>query len=167
MSCLGVHFALTEAEVAQLRAFTNEAELLDHVVEDIEVTYFEHYREYLAQSDKAWDAMHRVLADGELTYSGGEYPLSHVVLGGEILYSGDDYIMSLKTPDQVRDIAAALPAISEAEFRKRYDAIDPTEYGFPKSDVDFDYTWAWFQDVRTLYQRAATDGRYVLFTADQ
>jgi len=32
---------------------------------------------------------------------------------------------------------------------------------------DFDYARDWFQDVRRLYQRAAVEGRYVLFTADQ
>jgi hypothetical protein len=34
-------------------------------------------------------------------------------------------------------------------------------------DEDFAYTWEWFQDVRRLYQRAAAEGRHVLFTADQ
>jgi Domain of unknown function (DUF1877) len=75
--------------------------------------------------------------------------------------------MSLKTPQQVRDIAAALPAITEEEFRRRYFVIDVDSYGSPLSDQDFGYTWEWFQGVRELYSRAARDGRYVLFTADQ
>ncbi|MBA4147502.1 MAG: DUF1877 family protein [Verrucomicrobia bacterium] len=89
--------------------------------------------------------------------------MSHVVLAGEPLY----YIISLKTPQQVRDIAAALPAITQEEFRHRYFAIDPKSYGFPLSEEDFGYTWDWFQGVRELYQRAAKEGRFVLFTADQ
>ena len=75
--------------------------------------------------------------------------------------------MSLKTPQQVRDIVMALPAISEEEFRRRYFAIDARSYGFPLSDQDFQYTWDWFQGVRDLYTRASQAGRFVLFSADQ
>jgi hypothetical protein len=122
---------------------------------------------YLAQSDKSWDAMHRTLADGELTWDGGAYPLNHVVLGGELLCTQPDYIISLKSPQQVREVASALPAITAAEFRRRYFAINEDSYGFPKSQEDFEYTWERFQGVRDLFLRAAQDGRFVLFTADQ
>src|SRR5262245_61234148 len=77
------------------------------------------------ESDKAWDAMHRALSDGELTWDGGEYPINDVVLGGKLLYTGDDFILVLNTPEQARDVAAVLPDITEAEFRRRYFAIDP------------------------------------------
>ena len=167
MGCLGVHFALTEKEVAELRSLPDEQGRLDHLKEIIEEAYFNDYPDLKAESDKSWDAMHRALADGQLTWDGGRYPLNHVVLAGELLYTESDYIMSLKTPQQVRDIAAALPAISEAEFRERYFAIDAASYGFPLSEEDFGYTWDWFRGVRELYGRAAREGRYVLFTADQ
>ena len=167
MSCLGVHFALTEKEAAHLRSLDDEQARIDHLQEVIEETYFGEHPDLKAESDKAWDAMHRTLADGQLTWDGGEYPLSHVVLAGELLYTDSDYIMSLKTPEQVRDIAAALPAITETEFRRRYFAIDTKSYSTPLSDEDFRYTWDWFQSVRDLYTRAAKEGRFVLFTADQ
>jgi uncharacterized protein DUF1877 len=167
MSCLGVHFALTEKEAAHLRSLDDEQARLEHLQEVIEETYFGEHPDLKAESDKAWDAMHRALTDGELSWDGGEYPFGHVVLGGELLYTESDYIMSLKTPQQVRDIATALPAITEAEFRRRYFAIDPKSYGLPLSDEDFGYTWDWFQGVRELYTRAAKEGRFVLFSADQ
>jgi len=167
MSCLGVHFALTEKEATHLRSLPDDQSRLDHLQEEIEETYFGEHPDLKAECDKSWDAMHRVLADGQLTWDGGEYPLSHVVLAGEPLYSESDYIMSLKTPQQVRDIAAALPAVTEAEFRRRYFAIDAKSYGFPLSEEDFGYTWDWFQGVRDLHTRAAKEGRSVLFTADQ
>jgi hypothetical protein len=167
MGCLGVHFALTEDEVAHLRSLTDEQARLEHLQEVIETSYFEQHPDFKAESDKSWDAMHRVLADGLLSWDGGEYPLNHTVLAGELLYAGTDYIVSLKTPKQVRDIAAALPAITEAEFQRRYSAIDAESYGFPLTDEDFRYTWDWFQGVRDLYTRAAKEGRFVLFTADQ
>jgi hypothetical protein len=167
MSCLGVHFALTEQEVGDLRALADERARLDHLQEVIETAYFEERPEWKAECDKSWDAMHRALADGQLTWDGGQYPFGHVVLGGEVLYTQSGYIMSLKTPQQVRDIARALPVITEADFRRRYFAIDADSYGSPLSEQDFAHTWGYFQGVRELYRRAATEGRYVLFTADQ
>ena len=111
--------------------------------------------------------MHRTLADGQLTWDGGEYPLNHVVLGGEILYTESDFIMVLKSPQQVRDVAAALPGISQDEFRRRYLAVDSNSYSLPLCDEDFKYTWHWFQNVREFWLLAAAENRYVLFTADQ
>ena len=167
MSCLGVHFALTESEATNLRSLDDESARLKYLQEVIEETYFGSHPDLKAESGKSWDAMHRSLADGQLSSNGGEYPLNYVVLAGESLYTGSDYIMSLKTPQQVRDIAAALPVISEQEFRRRYFAIDPKSYGFPLSDEDFRYTWDSLQDVRDLYARAAREGRFMLFSADQ
>jgi|SRR5688572_6768559 len=167
MSCLGVHFALTEEDVAALRAIEDEQERLSLLQEDIEERYLAKPATYAAESDKSWDAMHRALADGQLTWDGGTYPLNHTVLAGELLYTQSDYIMTLKNPAQVRDIANALQGITEAQFRARYDAIDRKSYGFHLTDEDFEYTWRWLQNVRELYVRAANEGRYVLFTADQ
>jgi hypothetical protein len=168
MSCHGVHFALTEQEAVYLRSIEDEDKRIEYLQGTIEHTYFEKFPDLIAPSDKAWDAMHRVLADGELTWQeGGTYPLNHVVLGGELLYTQDDYIISLKNPEQVRDIATALPVITELDFRKRYFTIDPESSGFELSEDDFNYTWGWFQIVRELYERARQENRYVLFTADQ
>ena len=158
---------MTEEQAAHLRSLDEEQDRRSHVQEVIEEQYLAGDKQFAAESDKSWDAMHRTLADGELTWDGGEYPLNHVVLAGELLYTDSDYIMSLKTPQQVRDIAAALTAITEADFHRRYFAIDSVSYGFPLSEEDFRYTWDWFQDVRDLYLRASKEGRYVLFTADQ
>jgi len=167
MSCLGVHFALTEKEAEHLRSLGDEQERLSHLQEVIEEQYFSGEKQFAAESDKSWDAMHRALADGHLSWDGGTYPLNHTVLAGELLYTDSDYIMSLKTPQQVRDIAAALSAVTEPEFRRRYFAIDARTYGTPLSEEDFEYTWEWFQGVRDLYVRAGQVGRFVLFTADQ
>jgi hypothetical protein len=167
MSCLGVHFAVTNEEVTHLRSLRDEQARLEHLQEVIETRYFEKQPNLKAESDKAWDAMHRTLTDGQLSWDGGEYPLNHVVLARELLYTGSDYIISLKTPEQVRDIATALSGITATEFRRRYFAIDPGSYSDPLTEEDFGYTWEWFQGVRELYQRAASEGRAVLFTADQ
>lgn len=167
MACLGVHFALSEEEVVHLRSLPDNRTRLEYMQNEIEEFYFGEQPDWKAESDKSWDAMHRALSDGQLSWDGGDYPLNHTVLGGELLYTDSDYIMSLKTPSQVREIAARLPSISEGEFRSRYYSIDADSYGFPLSEVDFGYTWENFQDVRKFYTRAAAAGRFVLFTADQ
>jgi Domain of unknown function (DUF1877) len=167
MSCLGVHFALTEKEVAHLRSLNDEQERLEHLQEEIEEHYLGEEKQFAVESDKSWDAMHRALTDGRLTWDGGAYPLKHTVLAGELLYTERDYIMSLKTPQQVRDVSVALLAVTEEDFRRLYFAIDAGTCGFPLTEDDFKYTWDCFRDVREFYARAAQAGRYVLFTADQ
>lgn len=169
MSCLGVHFALSDKDVTTLKGFDSEDDRLEHLQEVIEETYMsdEGAEAMYAESDKAWDAIHRTLSDGELTWDGGTYPLNHTILGGELLYSGPDYIMSLKSSTQVKDIATALADIDLSTFTKNYQKIDAESYGFPLTDEDLEYTWEWFQSVRDLYARAAATDRAVLFTADQ
>ncbi|MBX3426487.1 MAG: YfbM family protein [Pirellulales bacterium] len=167
MSCLGVHFAITAAEAESLVSLPTDEERLEYVQEQLEERYFSESRELVAESDKAWDAMHRALADGELTWDGGTYPLNHAVLAGTLLYSGSDYIITLKSPGQVKDIAAALQGLTEPIFRQRYESIDGQSYDGELGDEDFEYTWHWLQEVRALYVRAAAEDRHVLFTADQ
>lgn len=167
MSSLGVHFSLSADEVQALREIEDEAERVDYLHAEIEETYFEVHRNRMAETDKAWDAIHRALTDGFLAYDSEEYPLSHVILGGEHLYSGDDFLMVLKTPEQVRDVEAALAKFDAAEFRRRYFAIDEEDYSTSVDDEDFKYTWENFQDLRKFWKLAAAEGRFVLFTVDQ
>ncbi len=166
MSCLGVHFAIDEADLAALRAVAEDARP-SYLAEAIEERYLAGDKPYAAESDKAWDEIHRALTDGKLTWDGGTYPLNHVILAGELLYSGDDCIMSLKTPAQVRDIAKALKMLTQETFRRGFDLIGADDYGGERDNEAFGSIWYWFTNVRSLYQRAAEEGRHVLFTADQ
>src|SRR5512133_302751 len=111
MGCRGVHFSLDEEQVSSLRAVP-EDQRVEHVQEEIEGTLWSADPSRGEETDQAWDAIHRALTDGDLTYENGEYPLSHVVLGGEPLYGGEDYVISLKTSAQVRDVAAALKDVT-------------------------------------------------------
>ena len=166
MGCLGVHFALTEDEATKLRSFRKDADRLNYLQEELEDSYFSDHPDLMAESDKAWDAMHRSLTNGKLTYDRNG-PLSLVVLGGEPLYYKTDYIMSLKTPAEVESVASAIDAVTKEKLRAGYDRILAKDYGFPKSDHDFDYTWDWFQSVAELFKKAAKAKRYVLFSASQ
>jgi hypothetical protein len=167
MSCGGVHFALTQDHVDKLRALEDDSLRLDYITEEIEEFFFENDPERKAETDKAWDAIHRCLTDGRLEYGTGAFPLGHAVLGGEALYFKDDYIMSLKTPEQVKAVADALESLTEAELRQKYFFLDPEAYGFPLSEEDFEYTWYWLKLLIPFFRKAANEGRYVLFTVDQ
>lgn len=140
------------------------------IAEGIEEDFFDHHREDLAELDKSWDAMHRALTGGTLRF-GGSRPLSGVILGGEVLYGcfagEEDYIAVLKRPDKVRKTLEAMEKVTEGTLRRRYFAIPEEDYGFPLSEEDFQYTWAWFRDSLPFWRWAAARGRYVLFTADQ
>ncbi len=166
MACRGVLFSIDEDTVRKLRAIQADDDRVEYIQEVIEENYFENHREWLAETDKSWDYMHRALTDGELDWINGEYPLNHVIMGGESLHDGDDYIITLKTPEQVTDVAAQLPQITEDSFRQSFQQIDEFEIEHSREE-DFEYTWGWFTQVREFWLRAAQEGRYVLFTVDQ
>jgi hypothetical protein len=165
MGCLGLHFSLDTAQVAALRAIS-EDERVEYVQEQFEEKLWSADPSRAQEMDKAWDAIHRSVSDGTLAWD-AQYPLGHAILGGESLYGADDYILSLKSPGAVQDISAAIKDVARKQLREGYDRIDADAYGFSLNDEDFEYTWKWFQDMVTFYQRAALAGYSVLFTADQ
>lgn len=159
---LGVHFAIGPDRERDLLAADDggDTETVAGLIEDIEESADDQLTE---STDKAWDAIHRCLTDGTLDPDGGEYPLSHAVLGGRHLH--DDYYAVYVTAAEVRDVAAALRDIDREWLHRRFRAIDDPDYRGAHDDWDFDYTWTNFVDVRTFYQRAADSGLAVLFTA--
>ncbi|MFC5647340.1 DUF1877 family protein, partial [Kitasatospora cinereorecta] len=70
------------------------------------------------------NAIHRSLTDGYLGYDNGTYPLNAAILGGVQLHEGDDYIVSLLTPDRVRDVADAMAGVGREALKAGYDCID-------------------------------------------
>ena len=162
MACRGVHFAITQEYVARLEAAPgDDARLL--TLEEIEEKWDE---QWLYQTDKAWDAIHRCLTDGKLEYDNGEYPYGLCILGGQLLYSKSDYIISLKNPAQVKDVALALSKINKNLFYQRYVNL-AKDYGGDLSDGDFEYSWDWFKGLDSFFAKAAEATRYVVFTVDQ
>lgn len=165
MACRGVHFAITNEEAQRLKnAAGNDAEVLTIVQDEIEQAWDE---EHLCQTDKAWDAIHRCLTDGTLSSGEQFFPLNLCILGGQQLHLGEHYIVSLVAPDEVKQVAKALLPLTEDWLRSRYFAIDPKDYGLNFGEEDFEYTWDYFTGVREFYQKAANDGRWVIFSVDQ
>jgi Domain of unknown function (DUF1877) len=164
MACRGVFFALKDAQEAALIATRDDAEVRAFVA-DVEAAWD---LDWLCETDKAWDAMHRCLGDGTLRLDQRDgWPLPLTVLGGGHHYEGEEYLVAHVRADDVVAVAAALSAVDEAWLRERYDSIDADDYQGVLDDEDFDYTWYYLQQVREFYNRAAAAGRPVIFTVDQ
>ena len=163
MACRAVHFALTSEEQATLleTEATENEDLLD-VIGEIEERWDQ---EWLLETDKAWDAIHRCLTGGTLDY--GETPLHYAILGKSNLYNGEDYIISYISPEEVVACAAAIKDIDKIWMRDKYGAIDDADYVGVLSDEDFEYTWSNFGELKAFYQKAAEHNRSVVFTVDQ
>jgi Domain of unknown function (DUF1877) len=84
MACRGVFFAITIEQAEALLAAKGDDQMMG-LIEEIEEAWD---GDQLAECDKAWDAMHRTLTDGELGYGNGPYPLNHCVLSPHQLYNG-------------------------------------------------------------------------------
>lgn len=120
--------------------------------------------DWLAETDKAWDAIHRSLNEGRLEY--GDTLAHKCILGETNLHGADDYIIAPLTAVEVRALASYLVTIDEPTLRIGYNKIDGADY--PElSDEDFSYTWSYFVGLRELFRRAADNQRAMIFTVDQ
>ena len=162
----GVHFALTDDDTTKLLSCDGDDAVFE-CIQEIEEEYGENQPRFFAETDKAWDAIHRCLTDGALAYDNGSPPLNLCILGGRQLYGGDWYIVAFVSSEQAAQVAEALGAISKADLRQRYFAIPAEDYDADLGEEDFEYTWSWFQPLTEFWRRAAAAGRAVVFTVDQ
>ncbi len=171
MSCRGIYFAITDEDAKRLLAADGDEAVIYFIHEEIEERWNE---EWLQPTDKAWDAIHRCLTDGSLRCK-GKSPLEKVVLGGKQLYRGSDYIVSYLAPNEVRDMADLLRGITKDWFRQKYFRLGKrflglfrsSSYEGPIGDVDFEYSWSYFEETRQIFEKAFSAGRSVIFTVDQ
>ena len=162
MACRGIHFALTSDDACRLLAVAGDDDAVISFLQEIEGRWDE---DWLCETDKAWDAMHRCLSGGSLGSDGST--LSKCVLGGRSLHAGGDYIVSYLDESEVRVVSADLSAINEQWMRSKYTAIPDHGYEGPTGDEDFDYTWEYFQDLQEFLRKAAKASRSVVFLVDQ
>ena len=151
---------MTRDRADQLQAAADDGELLA-IVAELERDWDE---DNVGQCDTAWDAIHRAVTDGRLSFGGGDYPLSHCVLGPRQLYRGDDRVVSLVLAHEVQDVARAIEPLDADWLRSRYDSLVPSDYSQDYGPEDRDYTAEWFESVRELFLAAASRDRAVIFT---
>ena len=158
----GVHFALSEAERDRL-AFVQASDVaVRAVVGELEARWD---GEWIFETDKAWNALHRCFSDGYLTYEGKGGVLRLTIIGGTQVYSAEGYTVAALDDSEVKKVALALPKVTRAWLRKRYDRIDASDYA-DKSDKDFEYTWESFLGLPEFFAKAAAARRDVIFTVD-
>ena len=123
---------------------------------------------FVARMDKAWVAIHCALSDGTLYGTLGEPPLSNAVLGDHLVCQTplNDFVY-LKYPSEVADIAKELGKLSREEFEEKLAVVEEDEdveaLGLSFVAGETEYVWAYFDDMRAFYQRAAAEGPAVLF----
>lgn len=118
--------------------------------------------------DKAWHGLHYVLTG---TAWGGDGPLAMAILGGTEI--GEDLGMGparFLTPAQVREVAAALADLKEADLRARFDPqrmaeldIYPTIW-LQEGDEAFEYLMENFHPMVEFYAGAAARGDGVILS---
>ena len=170
MACRGVHFALTEDDANKLLKAAEAGQAVDFIQEVVEARWEE---EWLQETDKPWDAIHRCSTDGTLNCK-RKSPLEKCVLGGRQLQQGNDYIISFLTAEEVREVAAAVAGMSMEVFHKRYWGLkrkllwfDLSDYAGPISEDDFEYSWSYFAELVGFFQKAASGKRSLVFSVDQ
>jgi hypothetical protein len=173
MSCLGVHFAISEQEMEQFFGLSGKPEALWDLMHRIEE---KRDQENLQETGIAWDVIHRCLTGdntpASVNISCGAYPLKKCVLGGIHIFppneAGDwDYLMCLVRPTEVRDVSTALVPLDKEWLRRRYFGLDWEAIGYEFGEDDFAYHWNTFEQLKTFFEKAAKNGRAVLFTASQ
>lgn len=165
MSSRGAHFALTpDQERRLLTAIGDDDALLEVIQEEIESKWD---TEWLCETDKAWDAIHRCLTDGRLLLDNGQPPLSLCILGGRQLYGRDDYFVSYVPHPQAAAVADAMEAFSRDRFDAAWSRLGSTDYSGSRDDDDREYTWAYLEELKLFWRKAANAGRSVIFTVDQ
>lgn len=178
---LGVHFALTEEQMRELSQCDSDNARIAMVTENIEENAAE---EDQVDTDKAWDAIHRCLGEFPpntpwfypvrpelgsyaLPEAHGSYPLKLCVLGGKRLMEDESrYFIRLIAADETTDISRALSTIDKPEMRERY--FRHCEGAWPEyGEEDFEYTWAYFEELRSFFLRVAGKNKAVIFTVSQ
>ncbi len=187
MACLGVHFAITDRQRDHLVALETDDERRRYVQETIEPDLMSIRRTdqepeaavpepdgaMFVETGKAWDPIHRTLAEWYPSYNGGALhkqgfpPLNLCILGGrKIMRRERNYIIRLIDPVQIAELSDALQPLTRDWMRERY--FKHCRRAWPEIDErDFDIVWGYFEILRTFFAKVRSTGRSVIFTVDQ
>lgn len=150
-------FALDAAQAAALRACRSPEER-ERWVASLLAAWD---RRHLAEVDKAWPALRRCFG-----LAAGAAPALRPLLGGEPLDAAAGRQLVLVDAPAVAPVAAALEALDEASLREAFfGSLGERGLDDDSAELDFLYTWQWFQQVRALHRAAALAGRAVLIAA--
>ncbi len=160
----GYHIALGREHAKRLFGLKEDQAILQFL-EELKADSAMKKSGRVLETGTAWDAIHRCLTEGELDPAGGDFPLSHAVLGGKPLHQGDDYAAVLVRPDMTRFIADALDEIEEDDVREKFFALNPQSYRQPIGEKEFTEVWLALQNLTLFYKAATENLEAVVFTA--
>lgn len=158
----GYHIALGREHAKRLFGLKEDRAILQFL-EELKASPEIEKSGRLLDTGTAWDAIHRCLTEGELDPAGGDFPLSHAVLGGKQLHQGTDYAAVLVRPDTTRFIADALAEVEVDAFRKKFFALSPESYQSPLSEKQFTEIWLALLNLKVFFEAAAENLEAVVF----
>ena len=162
MSRLGVFYALTEAELYQLRRLP-EAERYDYMLDEIEPRLLGTPRG--CELDKAWYGIQLCLGAGRW-HETKRTPFN-IICGGEYLVNTDAELMSLKKSEDVKKIVSYLKRHDLAELvTQNFPEVAKKADELPASATDLEYLTAYCQDILPFYENALYENLQVIFTVD-
>ena len=162
MACLGVLYALTDAELAALCARPEE-ERYEYMLEEIEERLLRTPRGY--ELDKAWQGIQLCLGRGKWSER-NRAPLN-ILVGGEFLVDTEEDLISLKNHDDVRRIVDYLQRHEVKDIiRKNFPKVEADSSGLPAYVTDLDYLLSNAEGLLPFYEYALKEQLQVIFTVD-
>ena len=175
MAIYGKHVALTPEEVEQLLAhvvvdttpvYHDEEDDYDNYVchlvpEFVQERIREGQFQFIAETNRSIDALHRCLTNGTMTASSEYYPFNKVVAGKQLYHWG--YIVFFVTRQEVADVAKALSTIDPLELRQRYATLAETDYQNDMEEGEDEWMVEYFLRLREFYRHTAEAQRPAAF----
>jgi hypothetical protein len=183
MSCLGLHIAINDEELALLEANSPD-EMPDYIAEVLEVTKFG--TPDCCETDKSWAYIHSAFngtdPDGPLEMGvepkaglfsrllGKKFDAAgqekYAIMGHDPLLVSDDFYIGIVDSDRAQGLADALSAIPTEslgelvwKMHRKFDASG--------SDTDAaEYAMGWYPNLVEFYRQAAKNNKHVIFTVD-
>lgn len=157
---LGLHFRLSDAEVAPVLAAVGDDERLLEILARLEEDPAVYGR--ACETDKAWDPITCALSpEGEQ----GPWPARGVIGGSRALQVDDDesWITHL-APEEASQVAGFLLKLDDADFSRAYAAM-PEELRNPEYGAQEEkYALGWLSELRSFFEAARDEGAHVVFT---
>ena len=162
MSRLGVLYAIDDATLEELRQLPEE-DRYDFMLEEIEPELIDTPNGY--EMDKAWEGIQYCLSNG--VWNESNILPTNIVFAGEFLVESEDSVITLKSKEEVKEIASFLEKNNLSDLiRENFSRISETDYTLPKNDDNLAYLLSWANGLDQFYRRAANDDLQVIFTVD-
>jgi hypothetical protein len=181
MGMLGLHIALSDDELSQLRSVPAK-EQGSFISETFEVEKFD--SPDCCETDKSWAYIHSALngtdPDGPLEIgreeqSGffsrllGKKPIlenqaKFAIMGHDHILSSDEYYIGFTAKERVDEIATALSAITTDELGDLVCQVHRKFNASGTSDDAAEYAMSWYPEVVSFYRHAADTGKNIIFT---